>query len=132
MYICVTVIDRSCTNPFWSIIGAVIHQQTRFQVLSMKCNPNTSLHISLLPPPPPIDVGYGSSWNTTSRVCKKYREMYNLCSLRLIIQYIFFSHCLFFPVKKASSYLSGWHSTVQYVKHAFINLLSVCILTSVA
>ena len=94
----------------------------------MKCNPNASLHISLLPPPPPIDVGYGSSWNTTSRVCKKYREMYNLCSLRLIIQYIFFSHCLFFPVKKASSYLSGWHSTVQYVKHAFINLLSVCIL----
>ena len=106
---CITVIVRRSTASLWSIIGAVIHQQlnTRFQPLSVKC----SLQISLVPPFPlrnnddehdDDDVGC-YYWNT----CKTFNEMYNHHrSLRLIIQYIFFSHCLF-PVK-ASSYLSGW------------------------
>ena len=122
---CITVIARRSTASLWSIIGAVIqhHLNTRFQPLTVKC----SLQISLMSPfstrnvdddddeHDDNDVG-SYYWNTTttSPVCKNFNKMYNHCrSLRLIIQYIFFSHWLF-PVK-ASPYLSGWQYTLRHV-----------------
>ena len=122
---CITVIARRSTASLWSIIGSVIHQHlnTRFQPLTVKC----SLQISLMPPfsqrnvddddeHDDNDVG-SYNWNTTtttSPVCKNFNKMFNHCrSLRLIIQYIFFSHCLF-PVK-ASSYLSGCQNTLRTI-----------------
>ena len=122
---CITVIARRSTASLWSIIGSVIHQQlnTRFQPLSVKC----SLQISLMPPfstrnvdddeHDDNDVGsyyWNNTTTTASPVCKNLNKMYNHCrSLRLVIQYIFFSHCLF-PVK-ASSYLSGWQCTLNHL-----------------
>ena len=110
---CVTVISRRGAASLWPIIGAVIQQQTRFQLLNVKCKPHTSLQISLVLPPHGDDVGC-YDWNTTSPVCRNFCKTHNHGrSLRLIIQYIFFSHCLF-PVKE-SSYLSGWQCTVHHV-----------------
>ena len=91
----------------WSIIGTVLQQQMRFQLSSASHKPHIPLPISLLP----RDVRRSCIWKNTSPVCKKVCEMHNHHrSLRLIIQYIFFSHCLF-PAK-ASPCIPGWQCTI--------------------
>ena len=99
-----------------------MQQQMRFQ-LSASHKPHIPLPISLLP----RDVRRSCIWKNTSPVCKKVCEMHNHHrSLRLIIQYIFFSHCLF-PVK-AASHLSGWQTSTLYTFcTAWLAKIAICI-----
>ena len=106
------------------MIGSVLHQHHRFQPTAAKHKYYTSLKISLMP----RDVAECLlCWNT-SPVCKFFCKTYNhyYRSLRMIIQYIFFSHCLF-PVK-AASHLSGWQTSTLYTFcTAWLAKIAICI-----
>ena len=106
------------------MIGSVLHQHHRFQPAAAKHKYYTSLKISLMP----RDVAECLlCWNT-SPVCKFFCKTYNhyYRSLRMIIQYIFFSHCLF-PVK-AASHLSGWQTSTLYTFcTAWLAKIAICI-----